>query len=316
MRSPYPLSPAMAAFVARTRAFAPANASLEAQRAAYRAMCAAFTPALPPGLQTIDGRIGEVPIRCHVPTSDAPSRGWPALLYLHGGGWCLGDLDSHAPLCAWLARRLGVVVVSVDYRLAPEHRFPAGLLDCLQVWRALLANELPIPVDRDHLAVAGDSAGGNLAVALCLRLRADDQPLPRTQALVYPALSPVPVDSHRRHANAPLLSLADMRECLALYLPDATARHDPLALPLACDDLRGLPPAFVAVAQFDPLRDEGVAYARRLARAGIDTRLDLGRGLVHGCLRGLGRVPEVDALCRRLARWLVPHLHDKSVSGR
>lgn len=300
----YPLSPAMAAFVAQTQAFIGADDSLAGQRADYQAMYSAFSQPLPKGMQVVDARMGELGIRCHVPAGKPPPDGWPALLYLHGGGWYLGDLDSHAPLCAWLAKRTGALVVSVDYRLAPEYPFPAALEDCLAAWQALTENRLAVPVNPSRLAVGGDSAGGNLAVALCLRLRDQGQSLPLAQVLFYPALSARPLDSRRRHAQAPLLSSAQVQSCLNHYLKDPAQARNPLAMPLEAADLPGLPPAYIALAQFDPLRDDGALYARRLRQAGVAARLDRGRALVHGCMRALGRVPEVDRQCARLARWL------------
>lgn len=304
MSGRYRLSAQMAAFVAESRAFVAQDASPAAQRQAYRALCAALNPPRAPGLEVVDLTLDGVAVRRYLPGGPMPTAGWPALLYLHGGGWMLGDLDSHDFLCAHLAARLGVVVLAVDYRLAPEQPFPAALEDCLGVWQALRDERLGVPLDQRALALAGDSAGGNLAVALCLALRQARQRQPCAQALVYPALSPVPLPSHRRCADAPLLSLADLQACLAAYLPDPRSRANPLALPLAAADLRGLPPAFVAVAEFDPLRDDGARYAERLAADGVAVRFEPGPGLVHGCLRGLGRVAEVDELVERLGAWL------------
>lgn len=304
MSGRYPLSAQMAAFVAASQAFAAADASPAAQRAAYRALCAAFSPPRPPGLAVVDLPLAGVPARRYLPARTAPAGGWPCLLYLHGGGWMLGDLDSHDFICAHLAERLGVAVVAVAYRLAPEQPFPAALEDCCRAWLALRAGELGVPLDQARLALAGDSAGGNLAAALCLALREAGQPQPCAQALVYPALSAQPLPSHLSCADAPLLTRADRQAYLELYLADPRQRANPLALPLAAEDFLGLPPAFVAVAEFDPLRDDGARYAERLAADGVPVCFEPGLGLVHGCLRGLGRVAEVDRLYARLLDWL------------
>lgn len=308
MSTVYPLSPALAALVAAHRPFAVADPAMAAQRQAYRQLCAALNPPRAPGVAVRDLSVQGVAVRQYLPATPPPAAGWPLLLYLHGGGWMLGDLDSHDFFCAHLAERLAVAVLAVDYRLAPEHPFPAALEDCLGVWRVLRAGGLDIALNQAALAVAGDSAGGNLAVALCLALRAAGERLPCAQALIYPALSGQPLPSHRRHAEAPLLSRVDMQNCLAAYLPEPSARANPLALPLAADDLSGLPPAYVALAEFDPLYDDGRLYAERLAVQGVAVQLEHGAGLVHGCLRGLGQVAEVDALVAGLRHWLAQAL--------
>ena len=308
MAREYPLSAGMADFVARTRAFASADPSLAAQRKAYSRMAAAFTPPRPPGLRVSDLALaGLPPLRLFRPAGTAPASGWAALLFLHGGGWMLGDLDSHAFFCAELAARLGLLVVAADYRLAPEHPFPAALQDSLAAWRALRDGTLGEPIDRTRLAVAGDSAGGNLAAALCLALRDAGEAQPRVQVLVYPALGDEATDSRVECADAPLLSAADMRACIDAYLPDPLQRHRPLALPLRAHDFTGLAPAFVGVAEFDPLRDDGRRYAERLRRDGVEVDYFPGPGLVHGCLRAR-ELPEVDRLYEALFEALARRL--------
>ncbi len=294
----YPLSAGMQAFIERTRAFGVTDPALAAQRAAYSRMAAAFTPPRPEGVQVRDLNMpGLVPLRVFQPAQAAPAGGWPALLFMHGGGWMLGGLDSHAFFCAELTARLGVAVVAVDYRLAPEHPFPAALHDSLAIWRALRDGALDVPVDPTRLVAIGDSAGGNLAAALCLALREADEPQPRMQALIYPALGDEDSVSRRECADAPLLSVDDMRACLNAYLPSTT--HSPLALPLLARDLTRLAPAFIAVAEFDPLRDDGLRYAQRLGNDGVAVDYFPGHGLVHGCLRARG-LPEVEALYEAL----------------
>lgn len=166
MAAKYPLSPAMWRFVEHSRAFASDSPRLDAQRAAYARMCQAFAPPRPAGLRVLDSCLPAAPpvrVRRYRPDRPAPPGGWPALLYLHGGGWMLGGLDSHDFICADLAARLGLLVLAVDYRLAPEHPFPAALQDCLRAWQALSLGELDEALDGRRLLVAGDSAGGNLA---------------------------------------------------------------------------------------------------------------------------------------------------------
>ncbi|WLH46738.1 alpha/beta hydrolase [Pseudomonas beijingensis] len=301
----YPLSKQISAFIDQTLSFTSPDDSLAGSRQAYSRMCRAFSPPCPPTLAIEDFELAGVAVRAYYPQRAAPIAGWPCLLYLHGGGWVVGDLDSHDFICMALAAELGALVVAVDYRLAPEHPFPAGFEDCLAVWRHL--TDAPFAIDPRRRLVVGDSAGGNLAAALCLALRDAGQPLPRAQVLIYPALGG-PADLPSRHEcfDAPLLSSRDLARYEALYL--GGARPSPYAMPLLAADLSGLPPALVAVAQWDPLRDDGVRYSERLNAAGGDAVLYLGKGLVHGCLRGRGQVPEVDRMYRALLAYLADML--------
>ncbi|WP_458131118.1 alpha/beta hydrolase [Pseudomonas sp. R3-41] len=301
----YPLSQAMSAFIDKTLSFTAPDDSLDGSRQAYSQMCRAFTSPRPPTLAVEDLQLAGVAIRAYHPRIAPPLAGWPCILYLHGGGWVVGDLDSHDFICMELAAELGALVVAVDYRLAPEHPFPAAFEDCLAVWHHLA--DTPFAIDPRRRAVAGDSAGGNLAAALCLALRDAGQPLPRAQVLIYPALGgPADLPSRQACMDAPLLSGRDLERYEALYL--CGVRPTPYAMPLLADDLGGLPPALVAVAQWDPLRDDGVRYSERLKAAGVDSVLYIGEGLVHGCLRGRGQVPEVDQLYRTLLAFLADML--------
>jgi acetyl esterase len=298
----YPLSEHMAAFVEKTLSFNSTDSSLTGLRQAYSEMCRAFTPSRPAGLEVVDFELAGVAVRAWQPLVKPPTNGWPCIVYLHGGGWVVGDLDSHAFICAELASVLGVLVIAVDYRLAPEHPFPAAFDDCMSVWRALRAG--PFRLDPARTLVAGDSAGGNLAAALCLALRDTGEPAPCAQVLIYPGLG----GNHRlpsrsECADAPLLSSGDLDCYHALYLGGAR-QPGAYAMPLLADDFSGLPPALIAVAQFDPLRDDGVLYAERLNAAGVSATLYYGEGLVHGCLRARGQVAEVDRLYETLLGYL------------
>lgn len=301
----YPLSQAMSAFIDKTQSFNTPDDSLAGSRQAYAQMCRAFTPPRPEALAVEDFELAAVAVRAYHPQVETPSEGWPCILYLHGGGWVVGDLDSHDFICMELAAALGVLVVAVDYRLAPEHPFPAGFEDCLSVWRHLA--DAPFTLDPCRRLVVGDSAGGNLAAALCLALRDAGQPLPRAQVLIYPALGgPAHLPSRHECSDAPLLNSSDLESYHALYL--SGTQPSPLAMPLLANDLSGLPPALIVVAQWDPLRDDGVLYSERLNAAGGTSTLYLGEGLVHGCLRGRGRVPEVDRMYRTLLAYLTDML--------
>ncbi|PXX43415.1 alpha/beta hydrolase [Aquitalea magnusonii] len=290
MASRYQLSVEMQSFVKQCALFQPADDSLSEMRVAYDALCRYFTPPLPAGLQVTElalpvaGRA--IPLRLYRPAADRPPAGWPCVLYLHGGGWMLGGLDSHVVIAAPLALQCAAAVLVVDYRLAPEHAFPAAFEDCLAVWDALRLDGLGLGIDTARVVVAGDSAGGNLAAALCLAARGRPGPPLCGQALLYPALAAVPTEpAASEHADAPLLSRADMRYYLEQYAADPALHADPRLAPLAAGDLSALPPAFVAVAEYDPLRDDGLLYVQRLRAQGIAAECHVGHGLLHGCLR-------------------------------
>lgn len=299
--SRYPMSHAMRRFVEQTEAFFNTSPTLAEQRSAYRRMAAAFTPPRPKGVSSQDIRLGagqsSVHVRRYQPAGKTPSAGWPTLLYAHGGGWYLGDLDSHDFITAALCASLSAVVIAIDYRLAPEHPFPAALDDCLVVWQAVQAQASQLHLARHRIAVLGDSAGGNLMAALCLRLRDRGGSQPCGQVLLYPALSHHgDYPSYRQHAHAPLLSRGDMQASLQHYLATDTKATDDQAGPAEAASLANLPPAFIAVAEYDPLCDEGMQYAARIQAEGGQARLYLGRQLVHGCLRARASCPEVEDL--------------------
>jgi acetyl esterase len=292
----------MTAFVEKTVSFNSTDSSLAGLRQAYSDMCRAFTPSRPDGLYVVDFELAGVPVRSYQPPVSPPTSGCPCIVYLHGGGWVVGDLDSHDFICAELASTLGVLVIAVDYRLAPEYPFPAAFEDCLGVWRALRTG--PFRLDPERTLVAGDSAGGNLAAALCLALRDAGEPLPAAQVLIYPGLGgDHRLPSRSECVDAPLLSSSDLDCYHALYLR-GTGQPSAYAMPLLAEDFSGLPPALIAVAQFDPLRDDGMLYAERLKAAGVAATLYYGEGLVHGCLRARGQVVEVDALYETLLGYL------------
>lgn len=213
----------------------------------------------------------------------------PTVVYFHGGGWVLGSLNSHDSTCRWLCARGDVAVLSVDYRLAPEHAFPASVDDATAVTLAVLNGEVQ-GTDPARVATAGDSAGGNLSAAVNLRLRDEGKPLPRLQMLFVPVtdLRVFDTDSYHEFSDGLFLTAKHMDWYREHYVPNEEDRHSPYASPLAAEDLSGLPPAYVAVGGFDPLRDEGEAYARRLAEAGVDVTLRRHEGLVHPFVNSTG----------------------------
>jgi len=230
--------------------------------------------------RTIPGPAGAIPVRLYTPTGGGSL---PLLVYFHGGGWVLGGLDTHDTPCRELAHGAGCAVLSVDYRLAPEHRFPAAADDCYAavVWAA--ANASAIGIDAARIAVGGDSAGGNLTCVTALQARDKGGPALRFQLPVYPVTNhSFDTPSYRENATGYLLDTDAMAWFWGHYLATERDGEHPYASPLRAADLGGLPPALVITAEFDPLRDEGEAYAKRLREAGVPTELRRYDGMIHG----------------------------------
>ncbi|HWT90419.1 MAG TPA: alpha/beta hydrolase, partial [Solirubrobacterales bacterium] len=213
------------------------------------------------------------------PTSSAP----PGLLvYCHGGGWVIGDLETHDSPCRFLAAHSGAQVLAIDYRLAPEHPFPAAAEDAFAAYSWVRANAGRFGVEPGRIAVGGDSAGANLAAVACLLAREEGAPPPAMQLLIYPVTeSSRELPSRRTFAEGFILARRDMDYYEDRYLPPGMDRSDPRVSVLQAEDLAGLPPAYVATAGFDPLRDEGEAFALRLREAGVRVALRRHPGLVH-----------------------------------
>jgi acetyl esterase len=230
--------------------------------------------------RTLPGPAGEIPVRIYVPQTNGPL---PVVAYFHGGGFVYCSLDTHDDTCRALANASGCSVVSVDYRLAPENKFPAAPEDAYAVTRWLADNGAEIGVDPQRIAVAGDSAGGNLAAVVALMARDRGGPALAFQLLVYPVADfGFDTDSYRENADGFLLTEKMMRAFWKYYLADEADGGHPYASPLRADCLDALPPAFVLTAEFDPLRDEGEAYAARLAEAGVPTTARRYDGMIHG----------------------------------
>jgi acetyl esterase len=230
---------------------------------------------------TIPGPAGEIGARLYVPPLDS-QESLPLLVYFHGGGWVIGDLETHDDPCRFLAAHSDAALLAVDYRLAPEHPFPAAVEDAEAAYRWAVANCERLRADPSRIAVGGDSAGANLAAALCLMARDAGAQLPAMQLLIYPATDATgKAASRRTFGEGFLLTRNDMDWFEERYLPQHSDRGDPRVSVLRAPDLSGLPPAYVATAGFDPLRDEGEAFAKRLREAGVPVALRRHPGLIH-----------------------------------
>jgi acetyl esterase len=284
----HPQCQAVLEAAAKARSAFEARDAAEARRL-YNATTARFTPATPALDHVADdvlpGPAGPLPIRIYRPRG-LGGRRLPVVAFFHGGGWVFGDRDSHDGVCRILAHQARALVVSLDYRLAPEHRFPAAYDDCLAATRWLFAHAGDIGGDARRIALAGDSAGGNLAAAACIGLREAGDPAPVFQLLIYPAVDlACDSDSHRAFAEGYLLTRTAIDWCTGNYLSDAEDVADWRASPLRAPSHAGLPPALVQTAEFDPLRDEGEAYAQALARAGVACDYRCYPGMIHGFVR-------------------------------
>ncbi|EMN5129946.1 alpha/beta hydrolase [Burkholderia contaminans] len=316
------LEPEIAAFVAAVDAWYPADAAARSpaeQRRLYDRFAAEWTPpALPAGIvqqdavwHASDGRA--IALRRYTSVHGTP-RG--TVLFFHGGGFVVGSLDSHALITAQLAADTGLDVIAVDYRLAPEHRAPAALEDCLAVTRAARDARWPFGPCMHPLTLAGDSAGGMLAAGVATALRDAGEGGVDGIALVYPMLGFEPQSPAREtEAHAPMLTLDDVHRYRALYweggLLDALGDGNPLlraSVPLAASRFDGLPPVLAIGAEHDPLRDDARAYVERIRAAGGAAHYWMGEGLVHGCWRALGTSSQAARLHRTVGGFLLaPH---------
>lgn len=230
---------------------------------------------------SIPGPGGDLPVRVYAMEHGGLR---PALVYFHGGGFVFGNLDTHDAVCRAIAKHSGAVVISVDYRLAPEHKFPAAVEDshAATVWVA--ANAERLGIDASRIAVGGDSAGGNLATVVAMRCRDAGGPALAAQVLLYPVTdtSSFETASHREFAEGYFLTRGAMDWFTGHYVASSDQRRHPEASPLLASNLSSLPPALVITAEFDPLRDEGEAYAERLRQAGVPVTISRYPGMIHG----------------------------------
>jgi len=253
----------------------------------------AETPTGPITNRTIPGPAHPIAVRVYTPLS-ATGSVLPGLVFFHGGGFVLGDLDTHDDLCRCLANESGCRVVSVDYRLAPEHPFPAAVDDCFAATQYVAAHAAEFGIDATRLAVGGDSAGGNLA-AVVAQLAKSQGPKIAYQLLIYPVTqlgAPVDTPSMRENGKGYFLEKEGMDWFTRLYAPDHNHRTDPRLSPLLCKDLGGQPPAYVITAGFDPLRDEGKDYADALDKAGVSVTYVNYPGMVHGFFSMRALIPK------------------------
>lgn len=221
----------------------------------------------------------EVPVRLYFPSEEAMSgepvdgEKYPVLLFFHGGGWVMESVENYDRVCSRMAQSTGHIVMSVEYRLAPEYHFPVPLEDCYAAAKALYTGRLILPADPDRITIIGDSAGGNLAAAVCLLARERGEFMPRKQILIYPALNNCyteesPYRSVQENGEGYLLTAVKMEDYLKLYESSPDDRQNPYFAPILEKDLSHMPDTLILTAEFDPLRDEGEAYGKRLEEAG------------------------------------------------
>ena len=289
--------------------------TIEQMRESWHQWAAATRRPYPPDMRVDDRNIPvtgtperTIPIRVY--RSGAASPEPPCVTYFHGGGFVKGDLETSDSVAWGIAESTGAVVVSVDYRLAPENPYPAALDDCYAILTHVIDQPASFGVDATRLGVWGDSAGGCLAAAVCIAARDRGGPPISVQALNYACLNDVLTsDSYIRYANAPGLTASSMDKYWNWYLGDRRPTSDPYAVPLKATDLTNLPPAHIHVAELDPLADDGREYAEKLEQAGVEVQLRCAERMIHGALRarftGPDAAAEYDAICEFVKRHLV-----------
>lgn len=288
------------------------DASIDGQRQAWTYYTNNLNELPPADMQVWDEVVPvaefDVPVRIYRP-ANADSGNAPGILYMHGGGFMKGDLDSSDSVAWGFADQVGAVVVSVDYRLTPEHPYPAAVNDC---WASLVwmkGEAARLGIDAARIAVAGDSAGGNLAAVMCLKARDTGHASITCAAIIYPGTGlDQNYPSYREFADGQGLTLAGTRAYRDMYLPDDRDTDDPYARPVMAKDFSGLPPFWVHSAESDPIRDDGRVFAAKLAEAGINMTYREARGMVHGFMRarfkGEAARREYDRICDFLSEHL------------
>lgn len=235
----------------------------------------------------------EIEVRVYVPYSLENTEQWPALVFAHGGGWCLGSLDAWNRTCRLLAETTQLVVFSVDYRLAPEFKFPTPLNDFFTTLRYIHENASLFGIDSNRIAVGGDSAGANIAAASCLMAKQHPEIKVSHQLLFYPALdATMSSKSYDQYAEGYGLDSSTMVYCWDQYVPHESEKQNELISPLLAQSLDGLPDATIFVCEYDPVRDDGERYAQKLWDAGIQVKFHLLEGMIHGAIHMLAISPE------------------------
>jgi acetyl esterase len=303
--APIPLTPDVAAVVIQAGGGGPVplEVPIEQHRAMSKGAVMAMAGPPTPVARVEDVRLpvdgGEIALRVYVPAGEGP---FPIAVFFHGGGWYMIDLEGSDGHCRFFADRMGAVVVSVDYRLAPEHPYPAPMEDCYAATCWAAAHAADYGADAGRLMVFGDSAGGQLAAGVTLLSRERGGPAIHHQCLIYAALSPrMEGPSYDRYRDGPFATYLNTRASWDMYVPVEADRALPHVAPLDAPDLAGLPPATIVVAAHDLLRDDGEAYVARLRDAGVPAELIVAEGMVHAYLYLLGVAPsaraEVERLC-------------------
>ncbi len=285
----------------------PATHTLQVDEARrqYEARIALMAP--PPQMakvleRRIDGPDGTIGLRIYTPAGNGP---FPLMMFFHGSGFVLCSLDTHDGMCRNLAAGIGCVVVSVDYRLAPEHKFPKGPDDCLVATRWAADHAVELGIDPARIMVAGDSAGGNMAAVTALRIRDEGGPELCGQMLLYPVTDyhTPGTPSYAENADGYGLTRDTMEWFWAHYLTSPVEAENPYASPLRARDFAGLPPAYVTSAEYDPLRDEAERYGMRLREAGVPTEITRFPGMNHGFLFWVGIVGAADSAMAEACAW-------------
>ncbi len=257
--------------------------------------------------RSVPGPDGPLRLRIYRPSNHA---NLPGVVFFHGGGWVMGNVQTHDVYCRALTNAAQMIVVSVDYRLAPEHKFPAAVEDAAAATNWIVQHAAELDVDPTRLAVAGDSAGGNLAAAVTLMARDRGTPMPAFQVLIYPVTDfRFDTDSYHENAEGYHLTRDGMLWAWRHYLEREQDGQSPYASPMSAEDLSQLPAALVITAQYDPLRDEGEAYAERLRAFGVPVQLTRYDGMIHGFARRLGTLDRADQALREISAALRAAFH-------
>jgi acetyl esterase len=259
---------------------------------------------------SIHGPAGDIGLRLYYPAGDPP---FAVIVYYHGGGWVMGDLDTHHGLCHALAKKSGCLIVSVDYRLAPEHRHPAAVEDAYAAACWVAKNTAAIQADPARMAVGGDSAGGHLAAVVAMMARDRKGPRLDMQILIYPITDyNFETTSYLKNASGYMLTRDLMRWFWKHYLTTEEIAVHPYVSPLRAQDLSNLPPALVITAEFDPLCDEGEAYAAKLRQAGVEVKSIRYEGMIHGFFRMMSRLDKAEEALDEVAGFIKGHFRRSS----